>query len=202
MFYYLLLAFNLKPKSLKHLSDEEVIERIINTQEVALVEVLYERYADKVFRKCLSFVKDDAAAEDLTHDIFMKLYMNLGAFKHKSKFSTWLYSITYNFCVDHSRKKQKNRWVEMDDQGNPEIKDWEIETAEDLGYIAVERLGHLLEKVKIEEKMILLMKYRDDMTIKDIQELLNITESAVKMRLKRAKEKIQSLYQVQYNEHI
>lgn len=90
----------------------------------------------------------------------------------------------------------------MDDQDSPEIKDWEIETAEDLGYIAVERLGHLLEKVKIEEKMILLMKYRDDMTIKDIQELLNITESAVKMRLKRAKEKIQTLYQVQYNEHI
>lgn len=197
---YILFAFNLKPKNLQHLSDEEIVEKIINTQEIVLIETLYERYADKIFRKCLSFVKDDAAAEDLTHDIFMKLYLNLSSFKQKSKFSTWLYSITYNFCIDHARKKQKQKWVEIDDNEGIGATHWEVDDATDLGHITLERLAHLLEKVKMDEKMILLMKYRDDMSIKDIQEALNISESAVKMRIKRAKEKIQSLYQTQYQE--
>jgi RNA polymerase sigma factor (sigma-70 family) len=109
---YLLFAFNLKPRQLQHLSDEEIVERIIITQDISLVEILYQRYADKVYRKCLSFVKEEASAEDLTHDIFMKLYLNLSSFKQKSKFSTWLYSITYNFCIDHIRKnKKKNGWI-------------------------------------------------------------------------------------------
>lgn len=199
---YLLFAFNLKPQNSLHLSDEEVVERIIDTQDISSVEILYQRYADKVFRKCLSFVKDESSAEDLTHDIFVKLYLNLGSFKQKSKFSTWLYSITYNFCIDHIRKKQKEKWVDIDDNENESTKNYLVDSAEDLSHIAVDRLSALLEKIKTDEKMILLMKYRDDMSIKDIQYVLNISESAVKMRIKRAKEKIQALYLGQYKETV
>jgi RNA polymerase sigma factor (sigma-70 family) len=199
---YLLFAFNLKPRQLQHLSDEEIVERIIITQDISLVEILYQRYADKVYRKCLSFVKEEASAEDLTHDIFMKLYLNLSSFKQKSKFSTWLYSITYNFCIDHIRKKQKEKWVDIDENESDEVKDYMVDSIEDMSHIAVDRLSNLLEKIKTDEKMILLMKYRDDMSIKDIQSVLKISESAVKMRIKRAKEKIQSLYHIQYKESV
>ena len=181
------------------MSDEELVEEIVHSQNSRLVEVLYERYADKVYRRCISFVKEASVAEDLTHDIFIKVYLNLGGFKQKSKFSTWLYSITYNFCVDYVRKKQKDNVVDMEDKEG-EIAGRDIDTADDLDHIALDRLTELLEQLKPEDKLILLMKYRDDMSIKDIQIAFDISESAVKMRIKRAKEKLKSLYCEMYEE--
>ncbi len=197
--FFVLFAFNIIFGKKSTLSDEELIEEIVRSQDSRLVEVLYERYADKVYRRCISFVKEASIAEDLTHDIFIKVYLNLGGFKQKSKFSTWLYSITYNFCVDYVRKKQKDNVVDMEDKEG-EIAGRDIDTADDLDHIALDRLTELLEQLKSEDKLILLMKYRDDMSIKDIQVAFDISESAVKMRIKRAKEKLKSLYCEMYEE--
>ena len=197
--FFVLFAFNIIFGKKSTLSDEELIEEIVRSQDSRLVEVLYERYADKVYRRCISFVKEASIAEDLTHDIFIKVYLNLGRFKQKSKFSTWLYSITYNFCVDYVRKKQKDNVVDMEDKEG-EIAGRDIDTADDLDHIALDRLTELLEQLKPEDKLILLMKYRDDMSIKDIQIAFDISESAVKMRIKRAKEKLKSLYCEMYEE--
>ncbi|MBK9458974.1 MAG: RNA polymerase sigma factor [Sphingobacteriales bacterium] len=197
--FFVLFAFNIIFGKKSTLSDEELVEEIVHSQNSRLVEVLYERYADKVYRRCISFVKEASIAEDLTHDIFIKVYLNLGGFKQKSKFSTWLYSITYNFCVDYVRKKQKDNVVDMEDKEG-EIAGRDIDTADDLDHIALDRLTELLEQLKPEDKLILLMKYRDDMSIKDIQIAFDISESAVKMRIKRAKEKLKSLYCEMYEE--
>ena len=197
--FFVLFAFNIIFGKKSTLSDEELVEEIVHSQNSRLVEVLYERYADKVYRRCISFVKEASIAEDLTHDIFIKVYLNLGGFKQKSKFSTWLYSITYNFCVDYVRKKQKDNVVDMEDKEG-EIAGRDIDTADDLDHIALDRLTELLEQLKSEDKLILLMKYRDDMSIKDIQVAFDISESAVKMRIKRAKEKLKSLYCEMYEE--
>jgi len=86
------------------LSDDTLIDMIVATQDEKAVEELYKRYSTKIYRKCLSFVKEVSLAEDLTHDIFIKTLLNLAKFKKKSKFSTWIYSITYNYCIDFIRK--------------------------------------------------------------------------------------------------
>lgn len=160
-----------------------------------MVNVLYSRYADKVYRKCYSFVKDEAAAEDLAHDVFIKVLLNLNSFSGRSKFSSWLYSVTYNFCIDYLRRKQRHHIESIDNDSSTPINLADIDTVEDLSHIKSDRLKLLLEKVKTEEKMILLMKYADSMSIKEIQEALNLSESAVKMRIKRAKEKVLDLYE-------
>lgn len=201
--FVIILSFNFsgtkKQKKNSKLSDEDVVREIVKTQNAALVEVLYERYADKVYRKCISFVKEESIAADLTHDIFIKVYTKLGSFKGTSKFSTWLYSITYNFCVDYIRKNKKTKTVSIDNEER--VKDMEVETVDDLAHIKGARLKVLLERIKPEERMILLMKYKDDMSIKEIQEILQVSESAIKMRLKRAKEKIKQLYKHTYAEN-
>jgi len=181
------------------LSDEQVIEQIVQNQNSQMVGVLYDRYVSKVYRKCISFVKEDDIAENLTHDIFIKVYLNLASFKGKSKFSTWLYSITYNFCIDYLRKSKKMQTYSIEDQREA-VSDMEVETLDDIKHIEAARLKVLLEKVKPDEKMILLLKYRDDKSIKDIQKIFNISESAVKMRIKRAKEKVRNLYKEHYKE--
>jgi DNA-directed RNA polymerase specialized sigma24 family protein len=73
---------------MKNLSDEELVRLYIDTQRNAYFERLYERYCDKVYRKCLSFTKDPVRAEDFTHDIFLKLIIKLGGFREQAKFST------------------------------------------------------------------------------------------------------------------
>jgi len=186
------------------LSDEELVVLIVQSQDDRHITQLYNRYSNKIYRRTISFVKDSATAEDLTHDIFMKILMNLASFKGNSKFSTWIYSITYNYCIDYLRKKQKERkqvntYSSESDELRESMED--VMEFESLRQIKTERLLELMNKVSVDDKMILLMKYQDNLSIKQIQSIFNISESAVKMRINRAKGKIKKLYTSEYKEN-
>ncbi len=175
--------------NIKKLSDEQLVSLFIDTQKNLYFEQIYDRYADKVYRKCMSFVKDEARAEDFTHDIFMKLVLSISTYKATAKFSTWLYSITYNYCIDQVRLSKK--YVEYPLDYNFDLaEDDDSEFAE----LEEQRLRKALEKIVPEEKSILMMKYQDELSIKEIATTLAISESAVKMRLLRAKERLKKVY--------
>lgn len=169
------------------LSDEEIIEEIIEKGRSDLYEVIFDRYSDKVYRKCLSFVGDKMTAQDMVQDIFLKVFFQLIKFKRNSRFSTWLYAITYNFCIEHYRKN--SRWTPVEIDEKFDLKDDSLEEQE-LFAIRVDLLKKAMDKVDPNDKMILLMKYQDNISIKEIMEQLQITESAVKMRLSRARERV------------
>ncbi|MEM7162852.1 MAG: RNA polymerase sigma factor [Bacteroidota bacterium] len=184
---------------MKEASDEDIVRKILDSGEHEVFGLLYDRYSDKVYGKCLSFVKNSEIARDLLHDIFLKCFMNLSNFSFRSKFSTWLYSITYNYCVDFIRKKRKEKAIDWDKF--PEIADSnEILVEKELLALRAERLKRVLEEVKPEIKMMLLMKYQDNMSIKDIMESTGLGESAIKMRLKRSKEKALEKYKELYQD--
>jgi RNA polymerase sigma-70 factor (ECF subfamily) len=180
----------LKNSKLKYLKDEELVALYVDSQKNIYFEEIYERYANKVYRKCYSFVYNQAKAEDFTHDIFLKLIVKIGTFKETSKFSTWLYSITYNFCMDQIRVTKKNQEVALEGDYEP-ADDYEDQ---DLMQMQGSQLNKSLEKIPSDEKALILMKYQDDFSIKEIADTLKITESAVKMRLLRSKEKLKKLY--------
>ncbi|WP_428741274.1 RNA polymerase sigma factor [Tenacibaculum sp.] len=178
------------------LNDEDLVRKIVEKNDTHLFAVLYDRYASVVYNKCYGFSKSKEEAQDLTHDVFIHLFIKLRTFKGRSKFSTWLYSFTYNFCVNYvQRDKEKKR--EKVTVVTDEIKEESsIDTIDDatLFELKSDKLVKALEMISPEEKMILLMKYQDDMSVKDISEGLGLGESAVKMRLKRAKEKVVKAY--------
>lgn len=186
----LINGYYFKTMNLKKLTDEQLVALFIDTQKNAYFEQLYDRYSDKVYRKCLSFVKDDAKAEDFTHDIFLKLVLNLSSYKETAKFSTWLYSITYNYCIDQTRVSKKYSEVGLDDNFDAPDDDDDAQMAE----LEAQRLNKAMQQILPEEKSILMMKYQDDLSIKEISDSLDISESAVKMRLLRAKEKLRKVY--------
>lgn len=178
---------------MQHFSDEELVRLYVETQRNIYFERLYERYCDKVYRKCLSFTKDPVRAEDLTHDIFLKLVVKLSSFREQAKFSTWLYSITYNYCTDQLRSHQLRREVYMDD--NWERLDVESDDGlADLAEMEALQLERALKLLAPEEQTMLLMKYQDDISIRDIASINGLTESAVKMRLKRSRDKLRKNY--------
>jgi RNA polymerase sigma factor (sigma-70 family) len=182
----------------KDYSDSELISLYLSEQNTTYFTLLYRRYAGKVFAKCISMLSDDGMARDATQDIFIKVLLNLGKFTEQSSFSTWVYSITYNFCIDIIRKKKKNILIFSEDVGKistekeadiPDSVILEMET---------NRLEKVMDAMPPGDKAILNMKYIDDLQIKEIADALNKTESAIKMQIMRAKAKAQGLYEDMY----
>lgn len=181
------------------LTDEEVISKYLSTFDRKYYSILYDRYSNKVYGKCISLLKSESRAEDATQDIFIKILMNLSKFSGKSKFSTWVYSITYNYCIDLIRRKKKDPSVLMDniaDEHDP------IEEVNDQFLLEtnIKRLKVVLEEIPVGDKSILLMKYQDSLSIKEIGEMLDKSESAIKMKIKRAKLKFKKVYSEKYKD--
>ncbi|MGZ0017248.1 RNA polymerase sigma factor [Yeosuana sp. AK3] len=181
--------------NIDNVSDEDLVKAIVKTNDTLLFEVLYDRFATMVYNKCYGFANNDEEAKDLTQDVFLKLFVKLASFKGKSKFSTWLYAFTYNHCVNYVTrevsKKFEKKAVDYHDIEN--LKEDDVEEA---GFydMKVDKLKKALELISPEEKMILLLKYQDFLSIKEISDVLEIGESAVKMRIKRAKDKLVIVY--------
>jgi len=182
-----------EPKPIELRTDEELVRMFIITQRNLYFEELYERYSDRVYRKCLSFVKDEAKAEDFTHDIFLKLIFKLSSYNENARFSTWLYSITYNYCMDQLRINKKRAEVYADESLEV-ADDTDLNTMFEEPEVEIRRLKKAMERLTTEEKSILMMKYQDDLSIREISDVFNITESATKMRLLRSREKLRSKY--------
>ncbi|SFR92576.1 RNA polymerase sigma factor [Maribacter stanieri] len=175
-------------------TDLELIEQIVSKNDSMLFGVLYDRYSKLVYNKCLGFAKSNKEAEDLTQDIFLMLFVKLGSFKGTSKFSTWLYSFTYNFCVNYvNRNKERkinDNSVKFDNQ-----EDVPIDVTDNLLLqMQVDKLKKALELLDPEDKSILLLKYQDGASIKELEDILDLKSSAIKMRLKRAKVKVTEIY--------
>ena len=178
------------------MKDERIVKIYARTQANPCFAILYKRYSRKVFAKCISMLKDEAKAGDATQDIFMKIFTNLSKFNHKSRFSTWVYSITYNYCIDALRKDQRHGAIFSDelerapDKGSPEVSDAEM------AEIKVSILKKVMERIPSGDRAILRMKYQEGMSIKEIANGMGKSESAIKMKIKRAKAKAQQIKRV------
>ncbi|MCI4668320.1 MAG: sigma-70 family RNA polymerase sigma factor [Bacteroidia bacterium] len=183
---------NLKPNK-NTLSDEQLIELIKNEAQSELFGIIYKRYSDKVYRKCMSFVKDADIANDMVQDVLIKAYSQLGKFKGNSRFSTWLYAITYNYCVEHYRKN--SRYVKVDITEGAELPEFDNADEDARFETRKDCLNHSLNQISHEDKEILKMKYQQNSSIKELMDYLSISESAVKMRLARARKRLKAIMQ-------
>lgn len=184
-------------KALKNSTDIELVQNTVENSDQRAFGELYDRYCPLVYNKCISFTNSKTEAEDLTHDIFLKAFLKLSTFKQNSSFYTWLYSITYHACVDYSRKcSSGNQDIVMaiDDVEQQGVNAYQEESDEDLLQIKVESLKKVLTALEPSDKMILLMKHQDDMSITEIKNVFGIGESAVKMRLHRARDRALAIH--------
>lgn len=174
------------------ISDEEIVKEIRSNKKTELFSLLYKRYYSKVLDKCYTLTHSRELAEELAGDILSKTYEKLDSFKGNSTFSSWLYSITYNHCIDFLREMKKLHYPDWNSSNElPEIIDESYEEDSDISY---EKLMSLLDRLHTEERALIMMRYFDEMPLQQIAEALRVTESAAKMRLKRAKARLLFLY--------
>ncbi len=177
--------------SFAKISDEELVKKYQNSSNTKYFDILYQRHSSKVYGKCLSMLNNETMSKDALQDIFLKVLLNISKFNFKSKFTTWVYSITYNHCIDVIRKEGKLKFEKEEYSMYSEKIDTNdaIHEEEELLKIKVHNLEVVLDSIPIKDKAVLLMKYQGGLSIKEMCSMLNKSESAVKMGIKRAKEK-------------
>ena len=176
-------------------SDKELIALIVEKGEIDAFGVLYDRYIKIIFNKVLMTFGHFENSEDITHDIFLKIFLRLKTYRGDSAFSTWVYSITNHHIIDliRSTKTKSSFESEIDMASFPD----EPEDEEILN-IETPKILPVLEQLDAEDRMILMLKYKDEMSLKGIMEILGIKESAAKMRVSSAKKKTYKIYKEQH----
>lgn len=185
------------------MTDEEIIESIITNGKKKHFEMLYDRYYQKVYRKAYLMVKDADAAQDMAHDVMIKAFVKLSTFEGKSSFSTWLFQITYAHCIDYLRNQKKMIEETIDDEkfDAGEYQEDSNDTIEEkeLFESKLENTFDILDEINPQDRVLLMMKYQDNMQIKEIAEFCGCSESALKMKLKRARDKVKEMYHLKYD---
>lgn len=150
-------------------------------------EIIYNEYYEKIFRFVYHRVGDMHQAKDLTSEIFIKVFSSIKKYKPNGSFNGWIYRIASNYLTDFFRKKQVNQYVYLAESHYQLLSDElsiqisvEIETV----------INNLFETLPEEEVEILRMKFFEGLSFKDMSVILQIKESACKMKFYRLLDKI------------
>ncbi|GAB3326594.1 RNA polymerase sigma factor [Larkinella ripae] len=177
------------------LRDEELIVSYLSTRRADCLDALYKRYVNKVYGSCLSFTRDPIKAEDYTHDIFLQVFSKIDQFQGRSAFSTWLFSISQNYCRQKIRIANRLVTVALDEVDLENLPDSETN---DIAHTMLNQLSVVMEKLSSDKVALLQLKYVDNIDITEIARQYNINNSAVKMRLKRTRDHVVDVYQKQF----
>lgn len=181
-------------------SDEGLMFRY-KAGEVRAFELLLTRHRKPVFNFLLRSVGNPAQAEDLLQEVFLRVIKGADAYEKQAKFTTWLYTIARNLCVDAARRGKHRRAQSLDAPMNAEEKDGAtlLDRVEDGSAGPAHRVldkelsGQLyaaIDKLSEEQREVFLMREFHDMPFKEIAEVVGCPENTVKSRMRYALEKL------------
>jgi RNA polymerase sigma factor (sigma-70 family) len=157
--------------------------------------VLVERYQNMVFALALKMLKHREESEEVSQDTFIKVYKSLSKFNGESKFSTWIYRIAYNSCLDRIKKNSKyNNNVEINEITSNEISHTEsiFDSLENKERSII--VKQCMDKLPEDERIIIHLFYFEELNLKEIVEIVSMTEGNVKVKLFRARKKLFSIF--------
>ncbi|MGE6719111.1 RNA polymerase sigma factor SigW [Peribacillus frigoritolerans] len=173
---------------------KERINQVLKGDHNAFGEIV-EIYKDKVFQICFRMLGNRQEAEDMAQEAFVRAYVNIRSFNITMKFSTWLYRIATNLCIDRLRKKKPDYYLDAEvagteglnmysqiasDMAKPEE---EVESLELQETIQVE-----IMKLPEKYRSVIVLKYIEELSLKEISEILDLPVGTVKTRIHRGRE--------------
>jgi RNA polymerase sigma-70 factor, ECF subfamily len=172
---------------MKHLSDQELMS-IVQAGDYSPATEIYDRYSGRIYNFAFRFLKNAEAAEDATQEVFVKMLRHANQFHGDAKLSTWLFSITANWCRDYLRKAD-NKVKETEDvlvnlPGPAELApDRNFEQREN-----ERRVRRALEALTTEQREAILLSRYQGLSYAEIAQIAGCSEGAVKTRVFRAME--------------
>lgn len=176
-------------------SDTELVDLYLATRGERYFAELYRRYSTRVYGKCLTMLNDSHEAHDAVQEVFERVLLRVGSFKRNASFSTWLFAITNNHCIDRLRKRNRARAK----LSSVPVEDVELGAEVDEGPDWLEEqspaaIRHILAELGELDRAALVLMYMDDLSVREIAATLQLGESATKMRLKRARARARKIY--------
>lgn len=174
-------------------TDQHYINLVIEG-DTSVFALLVDRYKDMIFTLSLKMLQNREEAEEAAQDTFIKVYRSLERFKGESKFSTWIYQITYNNCLDRLRKQKRNgKVVTMDEFKEHEVRSLmnvlcTIEETE-----RKQMIRNCLNLLAPEESFLLTLYYFDEASLKEISLIMGINENNLKIKLFRSRKKLATI---------
>ncbi len=170
-------------------SDETLIKKIRGGDTDSFA-VIVERYKVQVYNLMYRYSGSAEDAADMTQDVFCRVFEKLERYRSQKSFFAWLYTLALNYAKDWSRKKS-NRERNID-RFSKEYTNNEARSPARIFEAGQEtrELIHALELLPDDRREMVLLRYRHERSIREIAEIFDISESAVKMRLQRALEEL------------
>lgn len=177
---------------MKHLNDQELM-RIVQSGDYSPASEIYDRYSGRIYNFAFRFLKNSEAAEDATQEVFVKMLKHANQFHGDAKLSTWLFSITANWCRDYLRKAD-NKSKESDDvlislpAPSELAPDRNLERRE-----SERRVQRALQSLTAEQREAILLSRYQGLSYAEIAQIAGCSEGAVKTRVFRAMETLKKI---------
>ena len=178
---------------MQHTNDQHYIEKIL-AGDTQTYSVLVDRYKDMVFSLALKMLRNREEAEEVAQDAFIKAYKKLNKFKGDSKFSTWLYKVVYNTCLDRIKKlKREISVVPMEEITERQLKT--VDNALDLmeKQERTEMIQKCLNLLSADESALLNLFYFDELSLQEISKITGTGSNNLKVKLFRSRKKLGSI---------
>jgi RNA polymerase sigma-70 factor, ECF subfamily len=153
---------------------------------------LVERYQSRLFNFLYRYLRDREAAEDLTQEVFLKVYRAAPRFEPRAKVRTWIFTIAYNLAVNELRRRQRRGFFGLFVPEDREGVTMEAPEAGDRLELA-ETMTKALSLLPDNQKAALLLRVRDELSYQEIGEILGVSRSSVESLLFRARERLRRL---------
>ncbi|MDP4086115.1 MAG: RNA polymerase sigma factor SigW [Bacillota bacterium] len=177
--------------------DEIIKKRIRQVQKgnVNAFGEVVEIYKNKVYLLCYRMLGNSHEAEDIAQEAFIRAFVNIKSYKQEFKFSTWLFRIATNLCIDRLRKKKPDFYLDAEVEGtegltmysqvpsNTQLPENELESLE-LQDTVQKGILNLPEKYRT----VIILKYIEDLSLNEISEILDMPLGTVKTRIHRGRE--------------
>ncbi|WP_153127422.1 RNA polymerase sigma factor SigW [Peribacillus tepidiphilus] len=170
------------------------IKEVIKGDQNAFGEIV-EIYKDKVFQLCFRMLGNRHEAEDMAQEAFVRAYVNIHSFNTQMKFSTWLYRIATNLCIDRIRKKKPDYYLDAEIAGTDGLDMYSqvaADTQKPEDEVESLELQETIQReiLKLPEKYrsVIVLKYIEELSLKEISEILDMPIGTIKTRIHRGRE--------------
>lgn len=179
-------------------NDQQLVQNFLTGDDAAFEE-LVGRYLKPVYNFLYQLTNDPSAVDDLTQVTFVKVWKNIRRFDQKKSFKVWIFAIAKNTAYDYFKKKKTLPFAlfEREDGSNKleEISEEAVLPDELLMQAdSAKELEEKLNQLAPRYKLILLMRYRDDLSLAEIAEILNLSYNTIKSQHQRALSGLKKLY--------
>ncbi|RUA23767.1 MAG: RNA polymerase sigma factor [Bacteroidetes bacterium] len=189
--------------------DRDLLERVISGDQKAF-RLLVDKYQVLVFNTCLGFVGNRQSAEDLSQDVFIEMHRSISKFRGDSKLSTWLYRIAVNKSLNHIRDNKKHSVVRSIERFFYGEKDENLDVEDSIFGLAdapLEQQQHTkelhlaIQSLPKNQQIAFNLNKFDDLSYKQIAEVMDVSLSTVESLIHRAKKNLQKKLASYYKEN-